>query len=154
MADPLPNPTPGLVIRYAYLWRDEAARGREHGTKDRPCAVVVATQRVGGALRVVVAPITHAAPADPTAAIEIPASTKQRLGLDQDRSWIVVNEVNVFTWPGPDLRPIPTRSGRTFAYGYLSSGIVRAMIEGVRAAMRSRPGGAIERDEPQNAGDQ
>lgn len=39
---PWPEPEPGLVIRYAYLWRREQETGREKGTKDRPCAVVLA----------------------------------------------------------------------------------------------------------------
>jgi len=38
-------------------------------------------------------------------AVEIPHATKQRLGLDDSRSWIVTREYNRFTWPGPDIRP-------------------------------------------------
>ena len=45
-------------------------------------------------------PVTHSPPADPATAIEIPAVTKARLGLDAQRSWIVCNEANVFAWPG------------------------------------------------------
>lgn len=29
----LPDPEPGLVISYAYLWHHEHARGREEGLK-------------------------------------------------------------------------------------------------------------------------
>ena len=36
-----PEPEPGLVIRYSYLWDREARAGREEGVKDRPCAVVM-----------------------------------------------------------------------------------------------------------------
>ena len=32
---------PGQVIRYAYLWWNEARVGREDATKDRPCGVVL-----------------------------------------------------------------------------------------------------------------
>ena len=42
-------------------------------------------------------------PHDPEAAVEIPLATKMRLGLDDDRSWIILTEANRFTWPGPDL---------------------------------------------------
>ena len=74
-----PDPQPGLVIRYAYLWRSEAERGREEGGKDRPCAVVLATKRgPEGKTTVVVAPITHSPPQDPKAAIEIPAAMTHR----------------------------------------------------------------------------
>lgn len=37
----LPVPEPGLVIRYAYLWDREAREGRDEGSKDRPCAIVL-----------------------------------------------------------------------------------------------------------------
>jgi hypothetical protein len=38
---PLPTPEPGLVVAYAYLWLAEYEQGREEGTKDRPCAIVL-----------------------------------------------------------------------------------------------------------------
>jgi hypothetical protein len=37
----LPEPHPGLVIRYAYPWKREFDEGHEEGSKDRPCAIVV-----------------------------------------------------------------------------------------------------------------
>jgi hypothetical protein len=40
IAVPLPEPRPGLVIRYDYLWSREAA-GREQG-KERPACFVAA----------------------------------------------------------------------------------------------------------------
>ncbi len=100
-----PTPRAGLVIRYSYLWRSEAAAGREEGVKDRPCAIVLAVVARDGDTVVYVLPITHAPPLDPADAVELPQATKIRLGLDSDRSWIVVSEGNSFTWPGPDLGP-------------------------------------------------
>jgi mRNA-degrading endonuclease toxin of MazEF toxin-antitoxin module len=145
---PLPDPKPGLVIRYAYLWRSEEARGREEGAKDRPCAVVLTTRRNGNRLIVVVAPITRTPPCDPQAAIEIPAAVKLRLRLDVERSWIVTNEVNVFTWPGPDLRPInPGARALEFAYGYLPQGLAKAMIAGIKDQMREGLAKIVQRDE-------
>ena len=46
----IPDPSPGLVIRYAYLWKREADRRRTEGTKDRPGVVVlsVTTGKAGG----------------------------------------------------------------------------------------------------------
>ncbi|KRA41708.1 hypothetical protein ASD80_11730 [Devosia sp. Root635] len=35
----------------------------------------------------------------------MPAKLKKHLGLDQEPSWIYTSELNVFAWPGPDLRP-------------------------------------------------
>jgi len=114
-----PEPHAGLVIRYAYLWKREFDDGREEGTKDRPCAIVMAVIDESGDKVVLVLPITHSPPANPTDAIEIPTVTKNRLGLDSERSWIVISEANEFMWPGPDLRPIPGRDASTIAYGPL-----------------------------------
>lgn len=114
-----PSPHPGLVIRYSYLWKEEADQGREEGSKDRPCAIVMAVSDADGEQEILVLPITHTPPANPADAIEIPAVTKARLNLDYERSWIVITEVNAFIWPGPDLRPIPGREESAFAYGVL-----------------------------------
>jgi hypothetical protein len=114
-----PAPYPGLVIRYSYLWRREHLEGREEGTKDRPCAIVMSVVDDEGEQEILVLPITHTAPANPADAVEIPAETKNRLGLDFDRSWIVISEANEFLWPGPDLRAIPGRDESTIAYGAL-----------------------------------
>lgn len=58
-----------------------------------------------------VLPVTHTAPANPDDTIEIPLRVKSRLGLDDDRSWIVLTESNRFVWPGPDIRPTDTENG-------------------------------------------
>jgi hypothetical protein len=115
----LPTPDPGLVIRYAYLWRDEAQSGRDEGRKDRPCGVIVTNETVTGQRLTYVLPITHAEPPAADRAIEIPAVVGTRLDLDAARSWIVLTEANLFTWPGPDLRFIDGREPRTIAYGFL-----------------------------------
>jgi len=116
----LPEPVPGLVIRYAYLWYSEYEEGREEGTKDRPCAIVAAIRlNENGETRVLVLPITHSPPERAQLAVEIPQRVKERLGLDADRSWAVLSEWNEFTWPGPDLRPVPGADDRAVAYGFL-----------------------------------
>jgi hypothetical protein len=115
-----PEPQVGLVISYAYLWSDEAEQGQVEGRKDRPCAIVVALETPESKPRkqVAVVPITHTPPHDPRVAIEIPPRVKVHLGLDSERSWVVLNEFNVFTWPGFDLRPIKSKDGRV-DYGFL-----------------------------------
>jgi hypothetical protein len=115
---PLPKPVQGLVIRYSYLWRAEHLRGREEGVKDRPCAVVLATATEDGEDIVTVLPITHSPPAD-ALAVELPAATKKRLGLDGERSWIILSEANRFVWPGSDLRPLPGADAASAALGLL-----------------------------------
>ena len=114
-----PTPHPGLVIRYSYLWKREFDAGGDEGSKDRPCAIVLIVLDDDGDKEVWVLPITHTPPANPADAVEIPALTKNRLGLDAERSWIVITEANEFVWPGPDLRPIAGRDESTIAYGVL-----------------------------------
>ncbi|MCW6513042.1 hypothetical protein [Lichenifustis flavocetrariae] len=119
------DPVPGLVIRYAFLWRDEHERGQEEGAKDRPCAVLLSVLDEAGNRTVVVLPITHTPPRDADQAVEVPGATKRRLGLDDERSWIVLNEANRFTWPGPDLRPMRSGDAASVAYGELPANLFR-----------------------------
>jgi len=72
-----------------------------------------------GEWQVLVLPVSHSPPTDPADAVEIPPQTQKRLGLDAERSWIVITEANEFVWPGPDLRPVPGRDVSTLAYGPL-----------------------------------
>jgi hypothetical protein len=123
----LPTPAPGLVIRYAYLWADEYEAGAVEGVKDRPAAVILAHKAEEGRTIVVALPITHSPPGADTAAAEIPQATKHRLGLDNERSWVVTDEANVFLWPGPDLRPAPSRDSSSFAFGMLPAKFTAAV---------------------------
>ena len=141
----LPEPEPGLVVHHAYLWRREALSGREEGAKDRPCVVVVARRQEGERTWVMVAPVTHTPPGPGTRATEIPAATKQRLGLDAERSWVVLGEVNTFVWPGYDLRPVPGRPS-AFAYGYLDRGTFGQVLEASQELWRQRQLRLVRRD--------
>jgi hypothetical protein len=126
---PLPRPEPGLVIHYEYLWRHEHERQEERGSKRRPCAIVVA---VAGTTETVVAPITHREPTPPSEGIEIPRRVKESLGLDSQRSWIIITDLNVFIWPGIDVYPVPNSPPGTFEYGYLPPRLfdmIRSKIE-------------------------
>ena len=115
----LPDPRLGLVISYSYLWHHEHNAGRDEGTKSRTCVIVLAIEnQADGSLLVRVAPVTHSPPGIAVAALEIPAAVKRHLGLDDARSWVVLDEVDEFAWPGFDLRPIPPSRDR-FAYGFL-----------------------------------
>jgi len=144
---PLDEPQPGFLIRYSYLWRDEARRGQEEGRKDRPCAVVLTTRLDGEHLSVYVLPVTHSAPARFSDAIEIPPATKHRLGLDDVPSWVVTNELNVFTWPGLDIRNVGNMDGsRRYAYGILPRAMTLDLIEAVREHRRSSRLRAVNRD--------
>lgn len=134
-----PEPQGGLVISYAYLWRRESEAGQIEGRKNRPCAIVLAARREGpeAATIVTVAPITHAPPRDLAVALEIPPKVKQHLGLDSERSWIVLDEFNEFAWPGFDLRPVPRKPGR-YEYGFLPPALYLKIVERILELRRER----------------
>ena len=115
----LPKLEPGLVIRYSYLWLREHRAGREDGTKDRPCAIILAARNHESETQVLVVPVTHSPPENSAAALELPPAIKKQLGLDKERSWVILSESNLFDWPGPDLRRIGDRDDSTVAYGFL-----------------------------------
>ena len=69
----IPDPQPGLVIRYAYLWQRDATQGRDEGTKYRPAVVVLTVESDDEhGKTVLVAPITHRKPNDPTTGLRYP----------------------------------------------------------------------------------
>lgn len=141
----LPDPVPGLVIRYAFLWRDEARRGRDEGSKDRPCAILLSVTDDAGFRQVTVLPVTHSPPSDLALAVEIPAATKRRLGLDDQTSWIALTDANRFIWPGPDLRPQTGRALASVAIGLLPRGLYNEVRDKFIAAVRRRATGIIGR---------
>jgi len=112
----IPEPEPGLVVRYDYLWSREAAIGRMHG-KDRPACLVAATDSRAKPRYVVLLPITHSPPGANDTGIEIPASVRAALGLDDAPSWVIVSDHNVDEWPNGGLSPAP--AAPMFAYGFM-----------------------------------
>ncbi len=106
------------MLNYAYLWHDEFRSGKEEGRKNRPTVIVLCTTQVEDQSTVVtVLPITHAAPRNASDAVEIPQAIKKHLGLDDERSWIIIAEGNEIIWPGFDLRKVPHKDA--YDYGYL-----------------------------------
>jgi len=90
---------------------------------------------------VTVLPITHTPPHHPSDALEIPLQTKRRLGLDDERSWVVLTEANRFYWPGPDLRMTRAGEANSVLYGSLPGAFFEklrlAFLEKIRAARAS-----------------
>jgi hypothetical protein len=125
-----PEPIPGLVIRYGYLWKREADAGQIEGQKHRPCAIVVCVQEENGEKIVTVAPITRRRPVNRAHAIELTAPTRRRLGLGEQPNWIMATELNSFYWPGPDLRPTPKGQ---YAYGELPAVVFTALANKILA---------------------
>lgn len=106
-----PAPVQGLVIRYNYLWLEEARSGLTEGVKDRPCAIVIYVSRTG---RASVVPITHSPPdlGQEDLSLEIPEEVCASIGLDQQTNWIRLDEINSFDWPSEFLRPRPDKPER------------------------------------------
>ncbi len=142
-----PTPQPGLVIRYSYLWTREARAGREESVKDRPCAIVLAIGTTQERMRVIVLPITHTAPQPSDEGIELPPAVKTRLGLDHERSWIIVSEGNDFIWPGPDLRPLAGQGLESVVYGLLPPRLFHAIRSRFLARAQTGQAGMTKRTE-------
>jgi hypothetical protein len=133
---PIPAPEPGLVVNYAYLWRHEHRAGHEEGRKDRPSVIILAAEKEPrGDIVVTVLPITHRPPDDATAAVEIPPAVKKHLSLDEERSWVIVDEGNEFVWPGYDLRRVP-QSGK-YDLGFLPPKLFLEIREAFLAVYRA-----------------
>lgn len=144
----LPTPHPGLVVRHSYLWHRESRAARESGAKDRPATVlIVSTIADGPAQRVYLLPITHRPPDEDRAAIEIPRAIKRHLNLDGERSWIIIDEVNDFIWPGFDLAPIPGSNPPAFAYGTLPPTFFEAVRDACLALIREKRLKTVRRDD-------
>lgn len=142
---PLPQPAPGLVTRYAYVWRHEAAQGRVSGAKDRPCVIVLAVRALAGQTIVTVAPITHAEPEVRDSGVRLPSEAQARVGLDTQPAWVIISEVNRFIWPGPDIRPISPDKPDTFAYGFLPEDLLTSIRDRMVAWHRTRRVSVIPR---------
>lgn len=91
-----PNRFPASSSATAICGRRNMRAGRRRGSRTVP-----ARSDEEGAHWVTVLPVTHAPPSVPELAVEIPAAPKRRLGLDDERSWVVLTEANRFLWPGP-----------------------------------------------------
>jgi hypothetical protein len=117
----LPDPKPGMVIRYDYLWSREAVTGRGEG-KDRPTCLVAASDNTARPRFVVLLPITHSPPTGNSVGIEIPARVKQAIGLDDAPSWIIVSEHNIDEWPNGGLSNVPGKTG-VYSYGFIPPGL-------------------------------
>jgi hypothetical protein len=139
----LPEPKPGLVIRYDYLWTHEAATGRDQG-KDRPAGLIAASDATARPRFVVILPITHRAPTGDTVGIEIPPKVRHALGLDDAPSWVIVSEHNVDAWPNAGLAPLPGRP-TVFSYGFIPPGLFAKIKATFLQLSAQRPDTGVQR---------
>jgi hypothetical protein len=135
-------PQAGQIVDYSFLWDDDHRRGRVEGRKARPCLIIAGAHGAPSAApRVALLPITSQPPGATQNAIAIPDDIKARIGLDRKRgSWLILDDVNVFTWPGFDL--VPQADG-SFVRGVVTRGFFAHVREtAVRVGPRQ-----IERDD-------
>lgn len=136
------TPEEGAVIRYSFLWSHEYKAGRSEGSKDRACVVVMSSDTG----RVLVTPITSH-PGEGSTVIDLPLVIKRRLGLDERRSWVIVSELNKFTWPGFDVRAVPGRTPSTCSYGHILPGFLLQIRSTIGQLARKRLVRPIDRDD-------
>lgn len=91
----------GHVLRYVYLFKSEAAAGRDEGVKERPVVVIDIDREKH---RVQVLPVTTKGEGR-QGAVPLPAQVASACGLSSQSS-IVVTEYNEFRWLGYDIRPV------------------------------------------------
>lgn len=132
------EPKVGHVLRYAYLRKRDYDRGLEESDKDRPCVLLVSVASADPDGRTWVRVLPIAEPTAPSEAVELPANTKVRLGLDTERSWVVLTEGNSFVWPGPDIRPVPGKQPPTIYYGPLPPGLFSAIVNRLLTLAKAR----------------
>jgi L-asparaginase len=74
------------------------------------------------------------------------AIAQVHLGLDDQPSWVVVDDFNVFTWPGYDLRPVPGQKDR-YHYGLLPPRLFVDIIRRFSELRRQGGGARTSRDD-------
>lgn len=142
------KPETGLVFRYDFVFREEHAQGIDSG-KDRPCAIVVAMdQGEGQGHKILAAPITHTPPSREGDGVEIPHKLARHLGLDDERMWVKVNDLNRFTWEeGRIPFGVTPVSRNTPAYGVMPDKFHQQVIDGVRERAREKTLAITPRDD-------
>lgn len=145
------TPPVGHVIAYEYLWLSQAER-RDDGEKTYPAAIILARDDIGPAPITYVLGISHTAPRPNQRALLVPPKLKRWLGLDAQPSWIYTSELNVFVWPGPDLRPAEHLSSRpdtrhTCVIGQLPDDWFALVLEHVAESYRLQNMTSVKRSE-------
>ncbi|MCR4282172.1 MAG: type II toxin-antitoxin system PemK/MazF family toxin [Bauldia sp.] len=137
-------PQVGQVVVHHFLWSHEHEAGRIEAHKARPCLIIAVEPIPESARRVTVLPITSRKPAKTSTSVSVPDAVRRRIGLDRARSaWVVLDEANIFTWPGFDLVP---QKGGGFVCGVVTRGFFGHVREAVSVAHRRGELRRIDRD--------
>jgi PemK-like, MazF-like toxin of type II toxin-antitoxin system len=137
------EPRVGQIVDHYFLWLDERKAGQVEGRKARPCLIIAVEPQQHGEPRVTVLPITSQPPRAAANVVAIPDEVKGRVSLDRLRpAWIVIDEANMFTWPGFDLVPQPHGG---FVRGVITRGLFERVLAAVLARAPIRPR-VVDRD--------
>ena len=118
-----PFPAVGEVHNYEYLFRADALNGETEGRKERPVLVIAAEPK---SRRAVVMPITTKGEVDGRRTIAVPVEVGRAANFPRpEESAIVIDEANIFTRTGFDLRPAPSTGSSRF--GRATPGFVKAV---------------------------
>lgn len=120
------------ILRYVYLFHRES-RDRDEGVKERPVVVVDADPATR---RVAVVAVTTKGERNP-GSIMLPDGVASAAGLSRG-SAVVVNEYNVFTWLGYDIRPV--------AGGFVAGRLPPGFAQKVLMAVATGGAVAVNRD--------
>ncbi len=106
MAAP-PAPKPGEIIYTRFRFS-----GERQSKQNRPC-LILKTRENMPIISLFVIPITHNESNDPNIAVEIPAGTRQNLGLSRRRCWLILTEMNEVFWPSDKFLDLQVAPGTT-----------------------------------------
>ncbi|MEO7178262.1 MAG: hypothetical protein ABIW83_05415 [Allosphingosinicella sp.] len=99
--------------------------------------MVVAIEKREHGTQLLVVPVTTRPPRSDDECIEIPPRVRSHLGLEEERSWIVTDEYNLFTWPGPDIRPVRSGGAIDPRYGSIPAKLFEQVRTKIEAAARA-----------------
>ncbi|WP_212112968.1 hypothetical protein [Bartonella queenslandensis] len=124
----------GDVVRYYYLWHEQAQNGEHSGRKARPSCVMVKTEK-----HLFLFPITSQEPVNLQFSLKIPEIECRRVGL-QKQSWVRVDEFNVVSCESlfdfEDLKP----------QGRFSLAFMRKIALKIKEVKTIKPLGKVSRD--------
>ncbi len=103
------------------------------------------TKETDGSIQIAVMPITHLKPDDTSTAIEISAAEAVALSLDSETSWIIANDINYFTWVGPDVEQ--NLATGDYEVGFLAPDLLRRVAEKFKVLRQLRRIRYIPRDD-------
>lgn len=128
----VPNPVPGLVIGYEFLFRTDKEKGRENAAKPHPCAIIIVNKEIDERTRVTVLAISHLPPRKSDEKFYLPLSPQEcaDAGLDAMPQWINIQDANSFDWPGFDLAK--TAPDGSYTYGKLRKATFKRVVDAVK----------------------